>query len=252
MTSVLKLDDAKVWFGGVKAVDGVTLSIEEGHLHGVVGPNGSGKTTLVNAMTRLTALTDGRITFADEDVTLSHPHEVYRAGMARTFQGIRLLSGLTVRENVALGADEKQRSGGWMPRLRPGRSPALDAADEAIKRLELTRVADSYPSALPYGTQRRVEIARALAGRPKLLLLDEPVAGMSSAEKGEIADVLRLLRGEGLTMLLIEHDLAMVLSLSDHIFVMNFGKLIAEGDPHKTAALPEVQEAYLGKNHATS
>lgn len=252
MTAVLKLDDAKVWFGGVKAVDGVTLSIEEGHLHGVVGPNGSGKTTLVNAMTRLTALTDGRITFVGEDVTHARPHQVYRAGMARTFQGIRLLGGLTVRENVALGADEKQRSGSRLPRLRPGRSPALDAADDAIKRLDLAKVADAYPSALPYGTQRRVEIARALAGRPTLLMLDEPVAGMSGAERAEISDVLRRLREEGLTMLLIEHDLAMVLSLSDHLFVMNFGKLIAEGDPHKTAALPEVQEAYLGKSNAAS
>jgi branched-chain amino acid transport system ATP-binding protein len=249
--TVLELADAKVHFGGVKAVDGVTLTIEEGHLHGVVGPNGSGKTTLVNAMTRLTRLTAGAIRFRGEDVTKARPHEVYRAGMARTFQGIRLLAGLTVRENVALGADEKLRRG--RPTLRPGgKSPSMDAADAALRRLDLTRVAGVSPAQLPYGTQRRVEIARALAGQPELLLLDEPVAGMSTAEKTEIADVLSLLRSEGLTLLLIEHDLAMVLRLSDHLFVMNFGKLIAEGDPQKTAALPQVQEAYLGHRHVAA
>jgi branched-chain amino acid transport system ATP-binding protein len=252
MTLVLSLQEAKVHFGGVKAVDGVTLKIDEGHLHGVVGPNGSGKTTLVNAMTRLTNLTGGTVEFLGEDVTHAYPHEVYRGGLARTFQGIRLLSGLTVRENVALGADEKTRAVKMSFRRRPGRSPSLEAADEALARLDLEHVADVSPSALPYGTQRRVEIARALAGRPQLLLLDEPVAGMSSAERQEIADVLRLLRSEGLTLLLIEHDLAMVLALSDHLFVMNFGKLIAEGDPQKTAALPQVQEAYLGHKHVAA
>jgi branched-chain amino acid transport system ATP-binding protein len=252
MTRVLALDDAKVWFGGVKAVDGVTLEIGEGRLHGLVGPNGSGKTTLINAMTRLTRLTSGSIEFGGEDATHWPPHRAYRAGLARTFQGIRLLSGLTVRENIALGADEKLRASRPSLGRRPGRSPSLAAADEALRRLDLAHVANVAPDQLPYGTQRRVEIARALAGRPRLLLLDEPVAGMSGAERAEIADVLRLLRGEGLTLLLIEHDLAMVLALSDHLFVMNFGKLIAEGDPHRTAALPQVQEAYLGHKHAAA
>jgi ABC-type branched-subunit amino acid transport system ATPase component len=195
-------------------------------------------------MTRLTPLTDGRVSLAGQDVTRWPSHRVYRAGLARTFQGIRLIPTLSVRENVAIGADEKVRSSRLA--VRAGQTPSMQAADDALRRLDLSHVADVAPAQLPYGTQRRVEIARALAGSPEVLLLDEPVAGMSRGERAEIADVLRMLGGEGLTILLIEHDLAMVLDLSDHLFVMNFGRLIAQGEPRATAALPEVQEAYLG------
>lgn len=235
--ALLALDDVKVWFGGVKAVDGVSLELAAGCLHGLVGPNGSGKTTLVNAMSRLAPLTAGRVRLGGEDVSRWTPHRVYRAGLARTFQGIRLLPELSVRENVALGADEKERG-------RSGKS-----ADDALRRLDLAPFAHLRPGALPYGTQRRVEIARALAGAPQLLLLDEPVAGMNSAERGEIAEVLRQLRRDGLAMLLIEHDLQFVLDLSDDLFVLNFGRLIAAGDPKEVAADERVREAYLGKKH---
>ncbi|MCM3920511.1 ATP-binding cassette domain-containing protein [Frankia sp. AiPs1] len=244
MTAVLELRDIKVWFGGVKAVDGVSLALEPGHLHALVGPNGSGKTTVVNTMSRLVTPTAGQVFLDGQDVTAAGPHEVYRRGLARTFQGIRLVEGLTVRENVLLGVQELPAA-----RSRAGRRRAAEAADEALERMDVHHLAQVAPAALPYGVQRRVEIARAVAGAPKILLLDEPVAGMSAGERQEISAVLGRLRDDGMTMLLIEHDLRFVLGLSDHLFVLNFGQLLAAGDPAATAALPAVQEAFLGRKH---
>jgi len=237
--SLLELEDVKVWFGGVRAVDGVSMRLEEGHLYGIIGPNGSGKTTLINAISRLTHVTEGRIAFRGEDVTRAAPHVVARMGMARTFQSIRLLDRLTVRDNVLLGTD----------RLAPDGDPAA-ATDAAIERLGLEAVAKQYPSSLAYGTQRRVEIARAVASGAKLLLLDEPIAGMSRSERDEIAEVLRTLRADGLTQVLIEHDLRMVLKTCDFVYVLNLGRNLAEGLPAETVSLPAVQEAYLGRTHA--
>jgi ABC-type branched-subunit amino acid transport system ATPase component len=168
--------------------------------------------------------------------------------MSRTFQGIRLLPTLTVRENVMLGADSLVPVSGPPWRRHAGRARAVAAAsDEAIERLSLGSFVNTYPTSLSYGTQRRVEIARSLAGNPSLLLLDEPVAGMNRGEREEIAAIVRTLREQGLTQLLIEHDLRMIQDLSDHMFVMNFGRLVAEGEPRATAGLPVVQEAYLGR-----
>jgi branched-chain amino acid transport system ATP-binding protein len=248
--TLLSLTDLKVHFGGVKAVDGVSLELEPGRLYGLVGPNGSGKTTLVNAISRLVPLSGGTIAFTGRDITRAAPHTVSRAGMSRTFQGIRLLPTLTVRENIMLGADALLGGDGPRWRRGAGRSRAVAAAaDGAIERLELAAVSGLYPTSLSYGAQRRVEIARSLVGKPSLLLLDEPVAGMSREERAEISTIVRSLREEGLTQLLIEHDLRMIQELSDHMFVMNFGRLVAEGEPRTTAALPVVQEAYLGRKH---
>ena len=249
--ALLTVDDVKVHFGGVKAVDGVTLKLTPGKLHGVVGPNGSGKTTLINAISRFVHLTAGSITFGKESVAGMAPHEVGRAGVARTFQSIRLLPTLTVRENVLVAVDGRESA--WLPGARrAARKRAGEAADAALEKLELTRLRDEYPAALPYGTHRRVEIARAVAADPKLLLLDEPIAGMNREEREEIAQILMNLRDGGLTMLLVEHDLRTVLNVSDHLFVMNFGRCVAEGPPRETALRPEVQEAYLGKRKGTN
>jgi branched-chain amino acid transport system ATP-binding protein len=246
MSALLTATDVKVHFGGVKAVDGVTLELQPGKLHGVVGPNGSGKTTLINAISRFVPLTAGTIDFDGHGVGGMRPHEVGRAGLARTFQSIRLLPTLTVRENVLLAVDGRDTA--LTPAAkRRRRLQAETAADGALEKLELTKLRDVFPAALPYGTQRRVEIARAVAADPKLLLLDEPIAGMNREERAEIAQILCALRDGGLTMLLVEHDLRMVLAISDHIFVMNFGRCVAEGPPRETAMRPEVQEAYLGK-----
>ncbi|KQS54757.1 hypothetical protein ASG36_20110 [Geodermatophilus sp. Leaf369] len=243
--SRLELDDVRVHFGGVKAVDGVSFAVESGQLVGMVGPNGSGKSTTVNAVTRTADLTSGRITFDGEDVSTVRPHVLRRKGLVRTFQGIRLIPELSVRDNVRLAAEQD----GSRRRWRVGRGeklPSDAACDAALERLDLLDVRDEAPSALPYGTQRRVEIARALATGPRLLLLDEPVAGMNRAEREEIAAVLTDLNSDGLSMLVIEHDLRLLLALSDHLVVLNFGRLLAQGEPAATAALPEVRQAYLG------
>jgi ABC-type branched-subunit amino acid transport system ATPase component len=251
--SMLNLNDVKVHFGGVRAVDGVTIDLSPGKLYGIVGPNGSGKTTLINAISRLVPLTDGAITFDGTVVSGMRPFEVSREGLARTFQAIRLLPTLTVRENVLVAVDRMRDSNGggrlrWR-RTAAERDRADEATDVALERLHLTGIAGEYPANLPYGTQRRVEIARAIANSPKLLMLDEPIAGMNREERSEIAEIMKSLRDDGLTQLLIEHDLRIVLSSCDHIFVMNFGKCVAEGPPRETAALPVVQEAYLGRKH---
>jgi branched-chain amino acid transport system ATP-binding protein len=238
--TLLHLDDVKVHFGGVRAVDGVSIELERGKLYGIVGPNGSGKTTLINAISRFVPLTAGNVSFDGAALSGMRPFQASRAGLARTFQAIRLLPTLTVRENVLVAVDRLGRS---------QRRRAAEAADVALERLRLTRLAGEYPANLPYGTQRRVEIARAIAADPKLLMLDEPIAGMNREERAEIAEIMTELRAGGLTQLLIEHDLRTVLSVSDHIFVMNFGKCVAQGPPRETAALPEVQEAYLGRRH---
>jgi ABC-type branched-subunit amino acid transport system ATPase component len=243
---LLAVDGVRVHFGGVKAVDGVTIELQRGLLHSVVGPNGSGKTTLINAISRFVPLTEGSITFVGHAVAAMQPHEVGRVGLARTFQSIRLLPTLTVRENVLLAVDGREAARRPSAR-RAARQRAGAAADAALEKLHLTHVRDEYPANLPYGTQRRVEIARAIAPDPLLLLLDEPIAGMNREERSEIAGIMATLRDGGLTMLLVEHDLRTVLSVSDHLFVMNFGRCVAEGPPRETAMRPEVQEAYLGR-----
>lgn len=258
MTGRLDVHDLRVWFGGVKAVDGISLTVSPGKVHGVVGPNGSGKTTLVNAVSGVQPLTGGRLELDGTDLTGSPAHVVSRAGIARTFQSIKLIPTLTVRENVLLGAD------GLTPDAAAGRdvfgraarrraaTAAARSADEALERLEIAHLADRAPDELSYGTRRRIEIARALAARPTLLLLDEPLAGMSRGERAEVAGVIRRLGDEGLTLFVVEHDLRTLLGICDHLFVMNFGRLIAEGPPRETAAGPEVQEAYLGRSRGAA
>lgn len=250
---VLGVDDVKVHYGGVHAVDGVSFEVWPGELVGIVGPNGSGKTTLVNAITALTHTTAGEIRVNGEVVTKLGAPRIARLGVRRTFQAIRLLPDLTVVENVMLGADD----GGhpldvaFRP-LRAAKSQrrARAAALEALERVGMVEYAELLPDALPYGFQRRVEIARALASVPELLLLDEPVAGMNPREREEVSELLLNLRSEGLTQLLIEHDLGLVTRVSNRIVVVDFGKVIATGDPVETIRDERVREAYLGRKNA--
>jgi branched-chain amino acid transport system ATP-binding protein len=248
-TPVLEARDVAVHFGGVKAVDGLSMTLRAGKIYGILGPNGSGKTTLLGAMTRMTQLTRGELLFDGEEYHKVPAAQVAKKRVARTFQTVRLLPDLTVRDNIQLGADARTTEGADSPGLLRamfgrGASPAVA---EAISRTNLDGFEDYYPSELSYGTQRRVEIARAIAMNPRLLLLDEPTAGMNQKERAEISRLLQSLRGEGLCQLLVEHDVQMMIDTCDYVFAMNFGHLIAEGTPAHVVRDAQVQEAYLGK-----
>jgi branched-chain amino acid transport system ATP-binding protein len=243
--TVLEAKDVAVYFGGVKAVDGVSFTLTEGKIFGIMGPNGSGKSTLLGALTRLTPLTRGELVLGGERFDKVSAADVARRRVARTFQTVRLLQDLTVLENIQLGGDLHDDSS-WFARLL-GRGAPAPAVREAIERTRLTGMEHLRPGELSYGTQRRVEIARALAMRPTLLLLDEPTAGMNQSERHEISELMRQLRGEGLTQVLVEHDVQMMIDTCDYVLSMNFGRLIAEGTPEAVVRDPAVQQAYLGK-----
>lgn len=238
---VLEVRDLAVHFGGVKAVDGLSFSLTAGKVFGALGPNGSGKSTMLAAVTRLVHLTRGELLFDGVPYHRDPPRAMARRGIARTFQTVRLLEGRTVRENVLLATDGHTGLG------RAARRSAAERVDEVLQRTRLTKVHKARPSELSYGTQRRVEIARALAMNPRLLLLDEPTAGMNRREREEISELMRGLQAQGLTQLIIEHDVQMMVDTCDYLFAMNFGTLIAEGEPQAVVRHQAVQEAYLGK-----
>ncbi len=249
---LLEVRDASVRFGGVHALRGAELSVSTGSLCGLIGPNGSGKSTLVNVISRLTKLTGGALLMDGDEIDSLSADRARAAGIARTFQTVRLLPSMDVLANVMLGGATHfaQRSVAvnwlWPPRRANANRTARQAALVALERVGMAAHAHARPQALPYGQQRRVEIARALASRPRLLLLDEPTAGMSHHEREEVGDLLMELRREGLTQVLVEHDLAMIHRVCDHAHALNFGRVIASGSTQEVAADPGVREAYLG------
>jgi branched-chain amino acid transport system ATP-binding protein len=239
--------DVAVHYGGIKAVDGITLKMNPGQIYGIIGPNGSGKSTLLAALTRLVPLTRGEITYAGQEFRRTPASKLAGLGIARTFQTVRLMPERTVWHNVQLGADA---GSGRSPKdrlaLRGRARSERSAVADAIARAGLTGYEEFRPDELSYGTQRRIEIARAMAMSPQLLLLDEPTAGMNGSERLEISKLMRRLSSEGLTQLLVEHDVQMMIDTCDYVFAMAAGVLIAEGSPQEVVRNERVREAYLG------
>jgi branched-chain amino acid transport system ATP-binding protein/branched-chain amino acid transport system permease protein len=238
---VLHVQGLSKHFGGLKALDGVDLAVRRGTVHALIGPNGSGKSTFINVVTGLYRPTAGRIGFAGRDLTAAPPHRRNRAGLARTFQNIRVFRGMTVLENVMVGAERAGNDVAGHPVAVTER--ALAALDFVGLRADAARLVGT----LSYGHQRYVEIARALAGSPDMLLLDEPAAGLNMTEKQELGRLLRRLKGHGMTILIVDHDMALVEQVADAITVLNFGRRIADGAPQQVLRHPDVIAAYLGE-----
>ncbi|MFI6070285.1 ATP-binding cassette domain-containing protein [Actinoplanes sp. NPDC051343] len=250
-TTILRVDGISKEFRGLRALDDVSLSVTAGEIRGVVGPNGSGKTTLFNVVSGLYRPSRGRIEFRGRDMTARAPYRLARAGLARTFQNLRLFGDLTVRENVMVALDRTGTLSSWRYVIRPLSVWRRDRtrraeADAILERYGLTEFAELQPRALPYGIQRRVEIARAVAAGPALLLLDEPAAGLNGEEVRQLSEIVRSIRDSGITVVIIEHNMGLVMSLCEQITVLAGGRIIAEGTPAEVVATPAVIEAYLG------
>ena len=249
--NIIEVRDVTMRFGGLTAVSQLDIRIPRGGIVGLIGPNGAGKTTVFNVITGFYTPQEGKVFFEGRDITGVKPHRICAAGMARTFQNIRLFHNETALENVMIGRHVRRKSHWWSAvlGLAAGEEAAIRArAAELLDRVGLAAHGDEKASALPYGAQRRLEIARALATDPTFLLLDDPAAGMNPQESMELMRFIRQIRDEfGLTILLIEHDMKVVMGVCEHIWVLEYGQIIADGAPEAIRANPRVIEAYLGE-----
>lgn len=249
---ILSVQHVTQRFGGLTAINDVSLELHKGEIAAIIGPNGAGKTTLFNIITGIYNPTEGTVQYRERKLEKLKPFQVNRLGLARTFQNIRLFNNMTVLENVMLGVHSRSKAGFAdailrLPRHRKEEVEIEKKAEEMLDLAGLLPYRYEYASSLPYGYQRRLEIARAIASRPEILLLDEPAAGMNEQETSDLMDFIRKLRDLGYTILLIEHDMRLVMNICTRIYVLNYGALIAQGDPGEIRTNQDVIEAYLGK-----
>ena len=251
--ALLRINNLSVRFGGVRALDSVTCQINSGEICGLIGPNGAGKTTLFNCITRLNAIADGEISFAGQRIDTLPARQIISVGIARTFQNLGIYPGMTVMENVALGAHHSHGGHFFQTVIQPWKSDAREREMVAwcrslICMLDLDRFEGERAGNLPYGTLKRVEIARALAAKPRLLLLDEPAAGLNHVERIEFGDLIKRICDDfELTVLLVEHQMGLVMGLCGRLLVLNLGQILAEGSPAEISTNPTVITAYLGE-----
>ncbi|MCR1934676.1 ABC transporter ATP-binding protein [Clostridium tepidum] len=239
--NILEVKDLNINFGGITAIDNLNFSVKKGEILGVIGPNGAGKTTLYNTITGIYKPSKGDIFLNNKKITGMKPYKISRLGIARTFQNIRLFNSLTVLENILVGRVSELKK---LVKL----NPYMEEACDILKVVGLEKVINNMASELPYGQQRKVEIARVLAISPKVLLLDEPAAGMNNYEKGDLKNLINILREDlNITVLIIEHDMGVIMELCDRILVLDYGKKIAEGSPEEISNDDNVIKAYMSK-----
>jgi branched-chain amino acid transport system ATP-binding protein len=245
-TPLLQVDRLRVSYGGVVAVNDVTLKIEPGRIVGLIGPNGAGKTSFVDGLTGYAATSGGAITLNGLEVTKLRAHKRARAGIVRTFQSVELFDDLTVRENVLIGGQDPRILRALAQLVVPGRAVSEESVDWALDVMGLFDVGDRMPTELSFGRRKKAGVARAIARRPPLLLLDEPAAGLDPEETKELGQRLSELPGQGIGVLLIDHDMSLVLEICDEVYVLDFGQLIAHGTPQEIRTNQDVINAYLG------